>query len=527
MLEEMLASVRAQDFADWELCLSADRQCEPGVRETLNRVATQDSRIRVRYRDEGGTAVAAAEALAMAEGAFVALLGASDRLHAEALASVDGALRATPEADFIYTDEDEIDSTRRHSGAFFKPDWSPERLRVQMYTGRLSFLRRSLLQEVGGFDPALGDAAEWDLALRATERSRAVLHVPRPLYHRRSAGGANDEGVDDSRASGSARARAVQAHCERIGLPARVEADPMRPGGCWLRPALEQKPPVSIVIPTCGQRRAIRGKATVLVLHCLRSILETSTYDDYEIVCVADTSTEPSILEELRAVGGERLQIVAYDQPFNFSAKVNLGVAHSGGEQLLLLNDDMEVVTPDWIERMVMYSSHAGIGAVGAQLRWEDERVQHAGVVLENGLPGHIYRGVGGELRGYARNVLVTQDYLAVTGACLMTPRNVFEQVGGLPVELPVNYNDIYYCLALRAHGQRVVYDADTVLYHFESSSRDTKVNAWEKSMLVERWRSVAGVDPYSNPNLRYGEPRAGLLRRGARIARARLSPGR
>ncbi len=519
MFEEMLSSVQRQGFAGWELCLCAGRECGSQLREALDRAAEGDSRIRVGYRDGGGASIAA-EALAMARGSFLALLGNLDRLDRKALASIDDAIRSTPEADFVYTDEDVIDATGGHSGAFFKPGWSPERLRAQMYTGRLGFLRRSLVEEVGGFDPALGDAAEWDLVLKVTERARVVLRVPRVLYHRRleAAGG-----VD----RGGAGVDAVQAHCGRIGLPARVEADPGRPEGCRLRPALAEAPPVSIVIPTCGQSRAIRGKDTVLVLHCVRSILTTSTYGDFEIVCVADTSTEPSVLEELRALGGERVRIVAYEGPFNFSAKVNLGAAHSDGEHLLLLNDDMEVLTPDWIERMVMYSSHAGIGAVGAQLRWEDERVQHAGVVLEGGLPGHVYRGAGGELDGYARNVLVTQNYLAVTGACLMTPRDVFEQVGGLWEELPVNYNDIDYCLRMRDRGLRVVYDADTVLYHFESSSRDTKVNDWERSMLLERWRSAIGQDPYSNPNLRYGEPRPGLLRRVASIARARFAPDR
>jgi O-antigen biosynthesis protein len=517
MLEEMLASVRGQDFADWELCLCVDGHPGPAVREALDRAAGEDSRIRVSHCDEGWAAAVAA-GLGMASGGFVCLLGDVDRLDREALAKVDGALRLAPEADFVYSDEDEIDSAGRRSDPFFKPDFSPERLRAEPYTGRLSFLRRSLLEEVDGLSAPLGSAAEWDIALRVSERARDILHVPRLLYHRRAGE------VESDRASSSANVRAVQAHCERIGLPARVEADPRRPGGCRLRPALSKTPLVSIVIPTCGQSRAIRGETTVLVLHCVRSILATSTYPDYEILCVADEDTDPATLEELRMLGGERLRVVGYGQQFNFSAKVNLGAAHSSGEHLLFLNDDMEVITPDWIERMVMYSGHTGIGAVGAQLRWEDERVQHAGVVLEGGLPGHVYRGAGGELSGYARNVLVTQNYLAVTGACLMTPREVFERVGGFPTELPVNYNDIYYCLAVREQGRRVVYDADTVLYHFESSSRDTKVNDWEKSMLLERWHSTTGADPYSNPGLRYGEPRPGLLRRGARFVRARLS---
>ena len=516
MLEEMLASVRAQDFGEWELCLCVDALSGPQVREALDRAAGEDPRIRVSRCEEGGAA-AVAEGLEMADGGFVGLLGDVDRLDREALASVDSVLRQAPEADFVYSDEDEIDSAGRRSAPFFKPDFSPERLRAEPYTGRLSFFRRSLLEAIGGFSASLGNAAEWDIALRVSERAREILHVPRVFYHRR-ANWNSDETPDP------ASVAAVQAHCERIGLAARVEADPKRRGGCRLRPALTETPMVSIVIPTCGQSRAIRGATTVLLLHCVRSILATSTYPDFEIVCVADEETDPAMLEELRTLGGERLRVIAYEQPFNFSAKVNLGAAHSGGKHLLFLNDDMEVITPDWIERMVMYSGHPGIGAVGAQLRWEDERVQHAGVVLEGGMPGHVYRGAGGDLSGYARNVLVTQNYLAVTGACLMSPRDVFERVGGFPVELPVNYNDIYYCLAVREQGARVVYDADTVLYHFESSSRDTKVNDWEKSMLLERWHSTTGTDPYSNPGLRYGEPRPGLLRRGARFARARLS---
>ncbi len=224
----------------------------------------------------------------------------------------------------------------------------------------------------------------------------------------------------------------MQAHCERIGLQARVERDETLPGVYHLQPALTREPKVSIVIPTNGQRREVRYQQVTLVEHCVRSIVETSTYADYEIVCVVDASTETALLSALTAIAGDRLRLVPYDREFNFSAKINLGAAHREGELLLLLNDDMEVVTPDWIERLVMYAQHPGIGAVGARLLWEDGRLQHAGVLFENGgLPGHIYRGFGGKFKGYANNTDVAQNYLAVTGACLMTPAAAFAEVGG------------------------------------------------------------------------------------------------
>ena len=175
---------------------------------------------------------------------------------------------------------------------------------------------------------------------------------------------------------------------------------------------------------------------------------------------------------------------------------------------ILLLNDDMEVVTPDWIERLAMYAQLPGIGAVGARLIWEDGRLQHAGVLFEgSGLPGHIYRGFGGNYKGYSNNAFVAQNYLAVTGACMMTPASVFRDVGGLPPDLPINYNDVDYCLRLHAAGQRVVYDPDTILYHFESSSRSSDVEDWEKAALVDRWLPLTEVDPSSNPYLANGMP--------------------
>ena len=223
------------------------------------------------------------------------------------------------------------------------------------------------------------------------------------------------------------------------------------------------------------------------------------------------------MLDELRGIGGERLRIVEFAQPFNFSAKINRGAVHSEGEHLLLLNDDMEVATPDWLERLAMYSRQPGVGAVGGRLLWEDGRLQHAGILFENGgHPGHIYRGFSGEFGGYSNNVLVAQNYLAVTGACLMTPREASTRSAASARSFPLNYNDMDYCLKLRASGRRVVYDPDTVLYHFESSSRSTEVEDREKEKLRDRWLSLTATDPATNPGLRHGMPRLTSYVRGA-----------
>lgn len=511
VLSAMLDSVRAQTCGDWELCLVDDASGAPHVRQLLEQ-AQEDPRVRVRFRDANGGIVAASnDALELAGGEFVALLDHDDELHPDALARVDEALLSTPEADYVYTDEDKIDERGHHAGPFLKPDWSPERMRTQMYTCHLSVLRRSLVEEVGGFDPEFEGSQDWDLVLKVTERARAVLHVPRVLYHWRglatSAAGGGEAAKPWAFEAGK---RAVQAHCDRTGVPARIERNEADPGVYHLEPELKAQPLVSIVIPTGGQVREIRYQPVVLVSHCVRSIVEDSTYENYEIVVVADDSTPAEAIEELKAIGGDRLRLVGYDRPFSFSAKINAGAVRSEGEHLLLLNDDMEVATPNWIERMVMYSCVPEIGAVGGKLLLEDGRLQHVGVQFVNGLPGHPYRGFHQDVPGYANAVRIARNTLAVTGACLMTRRDLFEEVGGLTTTLPVNYNDVDYCLKLRAKGKRSVYDPDLVMYHFESSSRSSEVEDWEKQVLLERWLQFTATDPYSNPNLRHEMPRLG-----------------
>ncbi len=510
VLRLMLRSVRAQSNPDWELCLVDDGSAQPHVRSILEQAQAADERIRVEHREgNAGIVPASNDALEMARGEFVVMLDHDDELHPDALLHVGAAIDANPEVDYVYTDEDKVDERGRHFGAFFKPDWSPERMRTQMYTCHLSVFRRSLVEEVGGFDAGFEGSQDWDLVLKVTERARAIAHVPRVLYHWRTLATSAAAGEEAKPWAYEAGRRAVQAHCDRIGLPAEVGIDAEDSGILHLEPRLEREPPVSIVIPTAAQTRDVRFEDVVLVVNCVRAIVERSTYDNYEIVIVAGDAVPPEVTDELREIAGDRLRLVPFTGPFNFSAKINLGAIHSSGEHLLLLNDDIDVgITPNWLDRMVMYSELDGVGAVGGRLIWGDGRLQHVGVGFDGGLPGHTYRGFRGDYNGYANAVFIARNTLAVTGACLMTPRATFERVGGLSTEFPINFNDIDFCLKVHVGGERIVYDADLLLHHFESSSRSPVVEAWEKHALIDRWGPVIGVDPYNNPNLNRGLPR-------------------
>jgi GT2 family glycosyltransferase len=502
VLHAMLRSVREQSFGDWEHCLVDDCSTAGHVRTILDEAAAADPRVHVVYRAENGGIVAASnDALAMASGEFVALLDNDDELAPNALALVDEAITANPSADYVYTDEDKIDEHGRHAFAFFKPDWSPERLRTQMYTCHLSVLRRQLVDEVGGFRAEFNGSQDWDLVFRVTERARDVVHVPEVLYHWRmlatSAAGAGESAKPWAYEAGT---RAIQAHCDRTGFEAVAEQDATDPGIYHLQPRLRENPLVSIVIPTGGQMREVRGEPVVLVERCLESIVRSSTYHDYEILCVVDDAVDRSVLDSLRSIAGDRLTLVHSTTPFNFSERINSGALRASGEHVLLLNDDVEIVSVDWIERLLMYSRVPDIGAVGAKLLFGDGSLQHAGVIFDEVGPGHIYRRFAGDHGGYFNMLKVANNFQAVTGACLMSRRAVFEEVGGLSTLLPLNFNDIDYCLKLRQLDLRVVVDPDTTLFHYESSSRSAEVSEWEVRLLQRR-HGGASPDPYYHPS--------------------------
>jgi GT2 family glycosyltransferase len=430
-------------------------------------------------------------AIECARGEFVTFVDAGDRLHPDALTRI--AEVADDGVDIVYTDEDTLDRGI-HRDPFFKPDWSPDRLRAQHYTGRLAVYRRNLLVQLGGVREDMLGAYEHDIVLRLAERASSVVHVPYPLYHRAPRS-------PSFLAANEAGWRAVQEHLHRTGVQLSVALDEER-DVYRFRPALRDEPLVSIVIPTAGTSRDVSGQRVDLVVNCIASVVERSTYDNFEIICVADSSTPPHVVDAIRSLAGDRLKLLPYALPFNFSHKINTGVLHSAGEYVVLLNDDTQVGTPEWIELMLGYATDPGVGAVGLMLRFPGGRIQHAGVVASQGHPGHPYYGYGVATRGYFGNLSVPCNYLAVTAACMMTRRICFDLVGGFSLQFPSNYNDIDYCIKLYRRGYRNVFTPEATFLHYESASRGTQPIAdGELELLERRWGSLLFRDPFYNPN--------------------------
>ena len=476
-----VASLQGQTRVDWQLVLAGPTVTPIGDDPRVVVVpATADA--------------VASTGLARAEGEHVAFIDAGDALAPNAVAAV---ASAAGDADCVYSDEDEIDGDGGRSNPFLKPGWSPDRLRCQPYTGRLCALRRSAVEAVGGLRPAAAGAGEHDLVLRVTERGGPVAHIAEVLYHRRLPPG----GVAGRHADTEAGRRVIAEHLERVGFPATVEVDGEQPGLYRLQPRLPAEPFVSIVIPTAGRSRQVKGAPLTLVVNCVESIVKRSTHRNYEIVCVIGDDADTTTREHLHDLGAGRLRFVPYRGAFNFARAINIGAMHAHGDHLLLLNDDTQVITADWMESLLMFAADPGVGAVGAKLLFADRRIQHAGIIaVGRGGPGHACYGFPGGDAGYADNFLVASDYLAVTGACMLTKRDCFEAVGGFATGFPLNYNDVDYCLKLRHRGLRVVFSPEARLFHFEWSSRVSgEVASSELERLNERWGSVLERDPFYN----------------------------
>jgi GT2 family glycosyltransferase len=495
-LRDTLKSVRAQTFTDWEHVLVDDRSDDDAVAAVLRWAADSDPRFRVVERAANGGIVAASnDGIAAAAGELLVLLDHDDLLDEHALQKVRDAIEEQPDTDYLYSDEDKIDEEGNHYGAFRKPPWSPERLRGQMYTSHLSVLRTSLVREVGGFRDGFDGSQDHDLALRVTERARRVVHVPEVLYHWRASAGSTAADLRAKPYADDARRRAVQEHFDRLGIAATTEIDPETTTVRITR-ALDPDRLVSVVIPTRGTGKLIWGEERVLVVEAVRSLIERGGHANLEILVVHDTSTPPAVLDQQREVAGARLTLLEYDRQFNFSEKCNLGVLAAAGDLILLLNDDTEIVSGNFVPDMIAPLLEPGVGITGAHLKFADTSYQHVGLVYQGRWPHHLYRAVPETYTGPFGLLRVNREVSGVTGACVGVTRELYVEVGGMTEQLPLNFNDVDFSLKVAATGARILWIATAQAFHFESQTREPVVTAWEQDFLTDRWQ-IPSVDPY------------------------------
>ncbi|HVE89255.1 MAG TPA: glycosyltransferase family 2 protein [Burkholderiaceae bacterium] len=505
-LRAAIDSILEQTYPNWELCVADDCSSNPHVRTILREYAERDPRIGVVYRETNGhISEASNSALSLATGDWIALLDHDDRLHPHALHFAAEAIAANPHVSLIYSDEDKIDENNNRYEPYFKCDYNYELLLAHNMICHLTILRRSLVNEIGGFRRGFEGAQDYDLALRAIEKvgSDKVLHLPRVLYHWRAHRGSTASSPDAKPYAAEAARRAIAEHLRRRGATGTVVAAPEGQGLHRVRYALpDPAPKVSIVICT-------RDRADLLA-PCVDSIVGRSTYSNYEVVIVDNGSTEDETFRLFDRLPPERFRVLQDESVFNFSALNNRAVHATNGEYICLLNNDIEIVTADWIEEMLSFAMQPDVGAVGARLWYPGGGLQHAGVILGlGGIARHIHRNLKrGEL-GYFGRAALHQSFSAVTGAALMIKKSIYLQVGGLDEQFEVTFNDIDFCLRVREAGYRNVWTPYAEMIHHESATRGLETTPQktaqaerESLLMASRWGDLLDKDPAYSLNL-------------------------
>lgn len=506
-LREAIDSVLRQQYSYWELCIADDASPNPEVARLLRHYADTDERIKLVVREKNGHISAASNtALDLATGDYVALLDHDDLLAPDALLEVAFALERFPDARLLYSDEDKIDAQGQRHSPHFKSGWNPELFLSQNYISHLGVFHRALLLEVGGFRVGYEGAQDYDVALRCVRliQPRQIVHIPRVLYHWRTLPGSTALGGGEKPYAQAAGERALTDYLQHSGTSGRVTC---LPNGYYriLPPALPEPPPlVSLIIPT--------RNAHLLVQQCITSILEKTTYPRYEILLVDNGSDDPEALSCFSQLAQDpRIRVLHDPSPFNYSALNNRAARQAHGELIGLINNDVEVISPDWLEEMVSLALRRGVGAVGARLWYPDHTLQHGGIILGlGGVAGHAHLKLRQDEGGYFGRAQLTQAVSAVTAACLLVRASTYWQVGGLEeTHLTVAFNDVDFCLKLGEAGYRNVWTPYAELFHHESATRgheDTPQKkarfANEVAYMHRRWNDLLGHDPYYNPNL-------------------------
>jgi len=505
-LQAAVDSVRRQFYPHWQLCIADDASTQAETVRALRDIERLgDARIKIRrLRENLGIAGASNAALELATGDYVGLLDNDDMLTRDALLEM--ALRIDAEQpDLLYSDEDKLDENGAHVEPHFKPDYNEDYLFSINYVCHFSVIRRALLTRIGGFRAGFDGAQDYDLLLRATEQTQKIAHIPKVLYHWRRSPGSTAASAAAKPQTSAAGLRALTESLKRRGIDASAGAGPF-PNTFNVRRSVRGAPLVSILVP-------FRDKPELLDA-CIGSILEKSRYRNFEIIGIDNNSAESATHTLMRNLQQRdaRVRFVRYDAPFNYSAINNFGARAARGEHLLFLNNDTEVISADWLDAMLEHSQRPEVGVVGAKLLYADNTLQHAGVIVGlGGVAGHAHLFLAGNDPGYFARAQLTQQLSAVTFACAMSRREVFERLGGLnEQELCIAFNDIDYCMRAREAGFLIVYTPNAVLYHYESKSRgyeDTpeKQLRFGKEIRYMQQRHAGALqngDPHYNPNL-------------------------
>ena len=505
--KQMTGSVRKQTYTNWQLVMmDASDAAHAEVSAKAAALAQKDARFVYRKIENVGIAANTTQGFAAATGEYLTLLDHDDVIYPNALYDVVRSIQSTG-ADFVYSDEIVLsDDFKQLGGYHFKPDFAPDYLRGVNYITHLAVFSRKLLNAAGAYeDPNFDGAQDHDLILRLTEKATKIYHIKKCLYVWRAAAGSTAQTMDAKPYAVAAGERAINAHLQRVGLQGEARAIPGAPGAFQLHYELTGHPRITVMIPNKDHTDDLD--------RCLTSLYKNAGYDNFEVLVIENNSTDPET-ERYYAQIPQKFadcRVVRYQGGFNFSAINNFGAQFANGEHLLLLNNDIEITSKDFLRELLSYSQRPDVGAVGAKLIYPDNEIQHAGVIMGiNGSAGHSHKGHPADAVGDMYRLVTTQDFMAVTGACLMTKTALYREMGGLDEEkFAVAYNDVDYCLKLWKKGLLNVYTPLAQAIHYESRSRgldtlseNAKRYEREKANFYEKYQPyIDNYDPYYNPH--------------------------
>ena len=504
-LRQMIESLIVQTYSNWELCIVNASPDNEEMQKVLAEYSAGDSRVRFcNLKENLGIAENTNRAFAMTKGEFVGLLDHDDLLAPNALYEIVKILQDHPQADALYTDEDKVTTELdEHFQPHLKPDFNLDLLRSNNYICHFFVVRKSIVEKAGGFRKEFDGAQDYDFIFRCTENAGEVLHVPEILYHWRTHKASTADNPASKMYAFEAGKRAIEAHLERTGTKGEV-SHTQDLGFYRVKYPVQGKPLVSVIIPNKDEKETLQT--------CLEMLEKNTGYQNFEIIIVENNSTTDEIFRYYKELSGNRkIHLLRWGKEFNYSAINNFAVAHAKGEYLLFLNNDVKSINPDWLEEMLGVCQRPEVGGVGAKLIYLDNTIQHAGCVIGmGGIAGHMFVDMPADRTGYLHKASLLQDMSAVTAACLLMKKEVFEQAGGFTEELAVAFNDVDLCLKVRKNGYLIVYDPYAKLYHMESKTRgaeDSKEKVRRFQTEIEYMRChwidiLKNGDPCYNKNL-------------------------